>query len=235
MKNVLSACAAVAALSTVAFVTAEPGVVYNDAANDIGAGLATAGGTADILSVEVSHTATDVQFKLTVNGSVNATDWAKFMIGISSPGSSTKTTGGNGWGRPINMSSGGGMNYWIGSWVDGGSGAETYDNGSTWNRTGATWAGNFPGSITAGGSNVTITVARSAIGMSADGTFLFDVYSSGGGGGDGALDALSVSTPSIANWGDSFTTTNALSYAIPAPGAVALIGLAGLVARRRKA
>jgi uncharacterized protein (TIGR03382 family) len=44
-----------------------------------------------------------------------------------------------------------------------------------------------------------------------------------------------VSTPAIANWGDTFTTTNALSYAIPAPGAVALIGLAGLVARRRKA
>jgi len=235
MKNVLSACAAVAALSTVAFVTAEPGVVYNDAANDIGAGLATAGGTADILSVEVSHTASDVQFKLTLNGSVNATDWAKFMIGISSPGASTKTSSGNGWGRPINMSSGGGMNYWIGSWVDGGSGAETYDNGASWNPTGATWAGNFPGSITAGGSNVTITVARSAIGMSADGTFLFDVYSSGGGGGDGALDALSVSTPAIANWGDTFTTTNALSYAIPAPGAVALVGLAGLIARRRKA
>jgi uncharacterized protein (TIGR03382 family) len=39
----------------------------------------------------------------------------------------------------------------------------------------------------------------------------------------------------MANWGDSFTTTNALSYAIPAPGALALVGLAGLVARRRKA
>jgi hypothetical protein len=236
MKNVLSACAAVAALSTVAFVTAEPGVVYNDAANDIGAGLATANGTADILSVEVSHTASDVQFKLTLNGDVTTTDWAKFMIGISSPGAGIKTSSGNGWGRPINMSSGGGMNYWLGSWIDGGNGAESYVNGgSTWNRTGATWNGDFSGSISKAGSTVTLTVARSAIGMSADGTFLFDVYTSGGGGGDGALDALSVSTPAIANWGDTFTTTNGLSYAIPAPGAVALVGLAGLIARRRKA
>jgi hypothetical protein len=109
------------------------------------------------------------------------------------------------------------------------------NGGSTWNRTGATWNGDFSGSISKAGSTVTLTVARSAIGMSADGTFLFDVYSSGGGGGDGALDALSVSTPAIANWGDTFTTTNGLSYAIPAPGAVALVGLAGLIARRRKA
>ena len=215
---------------------ANPGVIYTDAANDIAAGLATAGGTADILSVEVSHTASDVMFKLTVGGDVNATDWAKFMIGISSPGSGVKTSSGNGWGRPINMSSGGGMNYWLGSWIDGGNGAESYTNGgSSWNRTGATWAGDFAGSISKSGSTVTLTVARSAIGMSSDGTFLFDVYTSGGGGGDGALDALSTSSPSIANWGDTFTTTNALSYAIPAPGAVALVALAGMVARRRKA
>lgn len=230
MKNVLSACAAVAALSTVAFVTAEPGVVYNDAANDIASGIANAGGTADILSVEVSHTASDVQFKLTLNGSVNATDWAKFMIGISSPGSATKTTSGNGWGRPINFSNGGGMNYWVGSWVDWGGGAQS------WNNTGAGWNGPGSGaSIALNGSSVTLTVSRASIGMSADGTFLFDVYTSGGNSGDGAIDALSTNSPSMSNWGDSFTTTNALSYAIPAPGAVALVGLAGLIARRRKA
>ena len=233
----ISALAATGLVALIAGgLNATPGVTYNDAANDIGSGLATAGGTADILSVEVSHTATDVQFKLTLNGDTSATDWAKFMIGISSPGAGVKTSTGNGWSRPINMSSGGGMNYWLGTWIDGGNGAESYVNGgSSWNRTGATWNGDFSGSISKSGSTVTLSVARSAIGMSSDGTFLFDVYTSGGGGGDGALDALSTSSPSIANWGDSFTTTNALSYSIPAPGAVALIGLAGLVARRRKA
>jgi hypothetical protein len=236
MSTRFSLTAASAALMVAGALNAVPGVVYNDAANDIASGIATAGGTLDLLSMEVSHTATDIVFSLTVNGSVNTTDWGKFMIGISSPGGGIKTASGNGWGRPINMSSGGGMNYWIGSWVDGGNGAESYENTlSGWNRTGATWASNFAGSITSGGSNVTITVARSAIGMSADGTFLFDVYSSGGGGGDGAIDALSVNTPSVLNWGDSFTTTNAFSYTIPAPGAIALVALAGVAARRRKA
>jgi hypothetical protein len=228
---------ALAATGVVALVAgslnATPGVVYNDSASDIGSGIADAGGTANILSCEVSHTATDVQFSLTVGGNVPATDWAKFMIGISSPGSATKTTSGNGWGRPINFSNDGGMNYWVGSWVDWGGGAQA------WSNSASGWAGPGPGaSISFSGNNVTLTVSRAAIGMSGDGTFLFDVYTSGGGGGDGAIDALSTNSVSMANWGDSFTTTSALSYtigAVPAPGAIALIGMAGLIARRRKA
>ncbi|MFZ4723260.1 MAG: hypothetical protein ACOYMI_08970 [Phycisphaerales bacterium] len=226
----ISALAATGVVALVAgSLNATPGVVYNDSASDISGGINAAGGTANILSCEVSHTATDIQFSLTVNGSVNNTDWAKFMIGISSPGSALKTTSGNGWGRPINFASNGGMNYWVGSWVDGGGG------GQLWNNTAGGWNGPASASIALSGNNVTLTVSRAAIGMSGDGTFLFDVYTSGGGGGDGAIDALSTNAVSMANWGDSFTTTNALSYAIPAPGAVALVGLAGLVARRRKA
>ncbi len=208
---------------------ANPGVTYTDSATDIG-NVADAGGTANLLSVEVSHTATDVQFTLNLAGSVSSTDWAKFMIGISSPGSGVKTSSGNAWGRPINMSSGGGMNYWVGSWVDWGGGAQLWDNGgSGWNGPGS------GASIALNGNSVTLTVSRGGIGMSGDGTFLFDVYTSGGGGNDGAIDALSTDAVSMANWGDSFTTTNALSYTIPAPGAVALVALAGMVARRRKA
>ncbi len=210
---------------------ATPGVTYNDAINDIGP-VADAGGTANILSCEVSHSATDVQFSLTVNGSVNSTDWAKYMIGISSPDSAPKTTSGNGWGRPINFSNNGGMNYWVGSWVDGGGG------GQLWNNTASGWSGPASASIAFSGNNVTLSVSRAAIGMSGDGTFLFDVYTSGGGNGDGAIDALSTNAVAMANWGDSFTTTNALSYtigAVPAPGAIALLGAAGLLARRRKA
>jgi len=210
---------------------ATPGVTFNDAINDIGP-VADAGGTANILSCEVSHSATDVQFSLTVNGSVNSTDWAKYMIGISSPDSAPKTTSGNGWGRPINFSNNGGMNYWVGSWVDGGGG------GQLWNNTASGWSGPASASIAFSGNNVTLSVSRAAIGMSGDGTFLFDVYTSGGGNGDGAIDALSTNAVAMANWGDSFTTTNALSYtigAVPAPGAIALLGAAGLLARRRKA
>ena len=226
----ISAFAATGLVALIAgSLNANPGVVFNDSATDIG-NVADAGGTANILSCEVSHTATDIQFSLTVNGNVPGTDWAKFMIGISSPGSATKTTSGNGWSRPINFSNDGGMNYWFGSWVDWGGGAQL------WNNTASGWAGPVPGaSITFSGNNVTMKVNRAAIGMAGNGTFLFDVYTSGGGGSDGAIDALSTNSASMSNWGDSFTTTNALSYSIPAPGAVALVGLAGLIGRRRKA
>ncbi|MGA0846924.1 MAG: hypothetical protein ACO3RV_10300, partial [Luteolibacter sp.] len=43
-------------------------------------------------------------------------------------------------------------------------------------------------------------------------SFAFDVYTSGGGGGDGAVDALSASDTSISNWGDSFTTSEPLIF-----------------------
>ena len=67
--RVLSACAFVAALSTAAFVTAEPSVVYNDAVNDVASGIYNPSGILDLASMEVSNDATDITFKLTINGS----------------------------------------------------------------------------------------------------------------------------------------------------------------------
>jgi len=233
MNTRFSLTAASAALMVAGTLNAVPGVVYNDAANDITPGIATAGGTLDLLSMEVSHTATDIVFSLTVNGSVNSVDWGKFMIGISTPGGD-KTTTGNGWGRPINFASNGGMNFWIGSWVDNGGGAELRSNALNWGLIGATYDGNF-GGFSFSGNNITYTISRAAIGMSGDGTFFFDAYSSGDGSGDSAVDALSVNTPSISTWVGPFTTTNAFSYTIPAPGAIALVALAAVAARRRKA
>jgi hypothetical protein len=221
---------------------ANPGVVFTDATGDIASGISTGNGTLDLVSMEVSHTATDIQFKLTVNGNLGSTDWGKFMIGISSSG--TKTATGNGWGRPINMSSNGGMTHWIGSWADGGGGSQLWTNGgSGWSGPGAT-----AGYVIAGGANSTITytVSRASIGMVGNGTLYFDAYSSGGGGGDGAIDALSRSNASVSNWGDSFTTSGvasgtsasttggAFAYVIPAPGALALLGVAGLLGAKRR-
>ncbi|MGI9177569.1 MAG: hypothetical protein ACR2IT_06905, partial [Pirellulales bacterium] len=76
---------------------------YTDAVGDIDPGIATAGGTLDITGMEVSNSATDLNFKLTVNGNVSTTDWGKFMIGIAT-GKTDGTLTGNGWGRPINLS-----------------------------------------------------------------------------------------------------------------------------------
>ena len=220
---------------------ATPGVTYNDATNDIAPGLATAGGTLDLVKMEVSNTATDVVFKLTVNGDISSTDWGKFMVGIAN-NKGYGTSSSDGWARPITMSANGGMTNWLGGWVDGGGGAENRSNQTGWGLTGATYTGNFGQySLSAGAqSTITFGVSIASLGMSIGDTFSFDAYSSGGGGGDSAIDALANPNYAVSNWGDAYNSgpSNSFSYtlgAVPAPGAIALIGAAGLLARRRKA
>jgi hypothetical protein len=74
-----------------------------------------------------------------------------------------------------------------------------------------------------------------SLGLSMGDTFYFDAYSSGGGSGDGAIDALANPNVSVQGWGDSYTSSapNIFSYTIPAPGALALLGVAGIAAGRR--
>ena len=236
-----SCVAAVAAITSVLQVNANPGVLFSDAIGDIDAGISTGGGTLDLVSMEVSHTATDIQFKLTVNGNISSTDWGKFMVGIANnKGYGTSTS--DGWARPITMSANGGMTNWFGAWVDGGGGAENRSNQTSWGLTGATYNGNFGNFALVAGAQSTITygVSIASLGMSIGDTFRFDAYSSGGGNGDSAVDALANPNVAITSWGQAYDsgTSTSLSYtltAIPAPGAIALVGLAGLVARRRKA
>ena len=236
-----SCVAAVAAITSVLQVNANPGVLFNDAIGDIDAGISTGSGTLDLVSMEVSHTATDIQFKLTVNGNISSTDWGKFMVGIANnKGYGTSTS--DGWARPITMSANGGMTNWLGSWVDGGGGAENRSNQTSWGLTGASYNGNFGNFAFAAGAQSTITygVSIASLGMSIGDTFRFDAYSSGGGNADSAVDALANPNVAITSWGEAYDsgTSTSFSYtltAIPAPGAIALVGLAGLVARRRKA
>ena len=63
------------------------------------------------------------------------------------------------------------------------------------------------------------------------------MHASGGGGSDSAIDALANPNASVANWGDSYTSNSSngiFSYTVvPAPGVLALLGLAGLSRGRR--
>jgi hypothetical protein len=221
---------------------AAPGVTtFNDAINDIDPGISTGSGTLDLVKMEVSNTDSDVMFKLTVNGNIGSTDWGKFMIGIAN-NKGYGTSSSDGWGRPITMSANGGMTNWIGSWVDGGGGAENRSNQTSWGLTGATYNGNFGGfSLSAGAqSTITYTVSIASLGMSIGDTFSFDAYSSGGGDGDSAVDALANPNVAISSWGQAYDSgaSNSFSYtlsAVPAPGAIALLGVAGLMGRRRRA
>jgi hypothetical protein len=221
---------------------AAPGVTtFNDAINDIDPSITTGNGTLDLVKMEVSNTATDVVFQLTVNGNIGSTDWGKFMIGIAN-NKGYGTSSSDGWGRPITMSANGGMTNWIGSWVDGGGGAENRSNQTSWGLTGATYNSNFGGfSLSAGAqSTITYTVSIASLGMSIGDTFSFDAYSSGGGNGDSAVDALANPSVAITSWGQAYDSGpwNSFSYtlgAVPAPGAIALLGVAGLLGRRRRA
>ena len=180
----------------------------------------------DISSVEVNNTATDLIFKINLAGDPVATDWGKYMIGFDT------TTGGdtvgNGWARPIGMSSG--MDYWVGSWADGGNGANLYNFSGVWNFQSATYGPNTDNAVvTKNSSSITVQFSYAGFGLAPGSTFLFDVYTSGGGGGDGAIDALGNPAQSIANWGDSYNSGNLVnSYTIPAvpePTSLALLGI----------
>ncbi len=204
-------------------------ISYTDAVGDIDPGISSGGGTLDIVNMEVSHTATDLLFQLTLNGNITTTDWGNFMIGIAT-GVGPNTTTGNAWARPINLDSPiGGMNYWIGSWVNGGGGSQLWSyNGTGWDGPTALTAYSFtPGAQ----SLINYTVSRSALGLTNDTTFYFDAYSSGSGGTDSAVDALSNPNVAITGWSGPYTsnTTNGISsYAIPEPSSIALLGLGAL-------
>jgi hypothetical protein len=227
---------AAALLAPAAFAAPSFATVYNDATNDLHNG---AGGGTDytgfqhlnISSVEVTNDATNVTFKITLAGDIAATNWGKYMVALDTKSGGDTTS--NGWTRPISMPSG--MDYWVGSWVDQNpdSFRQLWTYSGSWSQTNQT-------AVTRAQFSTTFTVALADLGLVDGSTFSFDVYSSGGGGGDSAVDALSRSTPSITDWGNPFSSTGTLpSYTVvipePATAGLALLGGLGLIGRRRSA
>lgn len=191
----------------------------------------------DIASVVVGHDASTVSFTLNLVGDVDATNWGKYGIGINTSGASVNSSG-NGWSRNINWN-GQGIDFWAASWVDdGGSnfGGELrrMDNSSNNDNTLLAATYGDPGiSGTAAGFQVTFVLSRALLGLSDGDTFTFDVITTGGGN-DPGVDHLSRLDMSTDGWGTTSVSGNFLSYTVPAPGSLALLGLGGLVAGRRR-
>jgi hypothetical protein len=204
------------------------GILYNDTVGDV----AVPGSPLphiDITSVDVSNTATDLVFQINLNGDPIATDWGKYMVGIDSVAGGD--TVGDGWARPISMSSG--MDYWLGAWADSGNGLEVRKwNGASWDLQSASYNAAPPLAIpTKTTSSISLVVPLSYLGLSAGNSFTFDVYTSGGGGTDSAVDTIGNPNPSITNWGDPYDSgSNVQSYtvAVPEPATLTLVALSAL-------
>jgi hypothetical protein len=229
----------IAAATMIGMNSAFAAQTYTDA---IGETINSASGTIDFVGAEVSNTATDLVISLKVNGNVGTTDWGKFMIGIATT-KTDGTTSGNGWNRPINLSapSGKGMDFWTGAWVDGGGGSELhkYTSGTptgSWSNIGS--SNQQIGTYATDKSLLTYTYSLATLGVTVGDTIYFDAYSSGGGGTDGAIDALANSAQSISDWGNSYTSSgsNLNSYTLvpePSTGMLMGLGVAGLLVVRR--
>jgi len=204
--------------------------VYNDATGDTFLGPNPH--ILDILSVEVTDDGTNINFKVNVTGDPVAVDWGKYMVMIDSvPGGDSA---GNGWNRPISWGPIG-ADYWLGSWVDNGNGAENYRWTGVWGLPQDASYTNGLISTSKTSSSVTITTGLSRLGLGPNQQFCFDVFSSGGGGGDGAVDSVGNQFQQIANWGDASTAVPVCYTTTPEPGSLALLamGAAAIIRRRR--
>lgn len=186
----------------------------------------------DIVSVSVTNDATDLYFDIHLNADIDATTWGNYMVGLNT-GAGTATD--NPWGpRPINWNTT--VSHWIGTWAnDGGSST----NGQVWSHDGSNWNQISGLSSTDNSQHGTghqrFSVSLATLGLGVGDVVRFDVVTSGGGGGDPGVDHLSRSDYSTDDWGHGSASGAFLAYTIvPAPGALALVGLGGLVAGRRR-
>ena len=192
----------------------------------------------DITSVDVTHDANFITFAINLRGSIDAgsggTDWGKYCIGIDTGAAGGDTS--NGWGRNISWG-GQGIDFWVGSWVDSGGGAElrqmsgANDNSNT--LLDATYVNNLLIQASQTAFTRTIKIDRAAIGMAGNGTFRFDVLTTGSNF-DPGVDHLSRSDLATTDWPVQSVAGQFSSYTIPTPGAAAVLGLGGLLAARRR-
>lgn len=178
----------------------------------------------DISSVSVTDNGTDLTIAVTTRGFQS---WTKYLIMMDTAPVFGSTT--NAWSRPIFMANT--IERFIGSWVDQPSGNSQL---VSWSNGAWDWGNYTTFSNSVSGNTVSWTVSLASLGLSAGQTMYFDVATSGGGN-DPGVDHLSRNDPATSGWGNPSTSGTFLAYTVtPAPGALALLGLAGLAGSRRR-
>jgi len=215
--------------SALAVVAGAQAVLFTDAAGDV----AVPGNPfphMDILSVNVTNTASSITFDIALAGSPIATNWGKYNMVARKVGASPLDTGlqNNPWARNYQLM--GGSNAFIGSWVD-----QPSSNQQNWTFNGS-WNLVNTVSNTVTATNVILTSNLADLGLAVGDQIVFDVVTTGGNGGDTAVDSLTGPVP--AGWGD-FVSLHGEQYnitAVPEPATMAVLGLgaAALIRRRRK-
>ena len=205
---------------TAAIATAAQGTIYTDSTFDLfDNGL----DNLDISQVDINDDGTNLSIAITTRGFQT---WTKYMMFFDTSGSGTST---NAWSRPVTLTSN--IDYFVGSWVDASTNNSQFVSwtGSAWN-----WGSESTLSNSVSSNTVTWSFSLASLGLSAGQTFYFDVATSGGGN-DPGVDHLSRSDMATSGWSSPSTSGNFLGYTtVPAPGAIALLGLAGLFGRRRR-
>lgn len=179
----------------------------------------------DIVEIGVTNDASHVFIDITTDGFES---WTKYMVFLDYAAGGI-TGNSNPWFRNVDMSENA-IDAFSGIWANDGGDSQTFTNdGSTWNESGG-------GSVTSiSGNTVSLQFSLITFGIGVGDVIKFDVATTGGSNGDPATDLVSTGSTS-ADWGGVATAGDLRSYTlVPAPGSIALLGLAGLVTRRRRA
>ncbi len=168
---------------------------------------------------------------LLVNISVAAldADWGKYLIFMDTWDDGGSGDNDNPWGRDIGGL--GGMDIFAGSWLDGGGGVVT-------NEYGAAGWGDLPYATGISIDWSSDTIQITFFDLVTDLIFAgiteidFEVATTGGNWGDPAIDLLG-GEGTQGGWAAGSTSTDLMHYELPAPGALALLAMAGLTRRRR--
>jgi hypothetical protein len=213
MKRSLLVTAVAASLASVAAADS-----YTDASNDL---FDNGFDNLDITGVSMSDDGVNLLVAVTTRGFQT---WTKYMMYFNTTGAGTTS---NAWARPVNLTSN--IDYYVGSWVD----AST-DNAQFWAWGSGAWGQTGTLTNAVSGNTVTFTMSLASLGLSGGQTIYFDVATSGGGN-DPGVDHLSRTDMATSGWGSASTSGDFLAYTtVPTPGAIALLGLAGLAGRRRR-